>query len=625
MSRDYDDEPYVLVIDGFKGRPKANRPKTTVAGKTKDSSELSAIETQMTVLAKSASSQITEDDFNYTADGLIEPLWNFEQLCELSRLNTTRSSCIEAMATNVARLGYRVKKVDPGVEEQDTDDVSEQIVDFLERCSERGGLSFADLIYQVKKDEETIGNGYIEVTRDRLGRVAGFYHVPAQTVRRRKEKNGYVQERGGRKVAFYNFGDKYKITKDGRHELRKDRDPHIRELIHFKLYSSGSSYYGEPRDLSTINTIYGDNLALNHNIKFFTYGATPEFLLIFEVDHANTPQSMGKGPIRVTIPESTKREIEDHFRRNLSAPTFEPGIFHLPPGVKLRIEKLSEIKQDSSWSNYRKENRAEIRMAHRTPAVLIADSEGGGNYAASSMEVARYLEGVIQPEQRRYERELMAAIWPELTMIKPETPKMVMEEDGKTSRPPATDVKPKKGTGVNRNIWKLEFKRMSVNDAAMMAQIHNIYGTLQVITKNEIRADLGKKPMKGGDVPPNPKGGAEGNALAQNADMKQVAAGNRDMDAFVSNMAPPGNDDITGFRGAPGGGRKESGRVSVPKPRRVGERGAPQAANLYTAGHPVSKSDNGVVMSREDYEELVKQATRSEVLESTEEETTTDE
>lgn len=558
-------------------------------------------------LLSKASSQITnESGLNYMGpEGVVEHPWNMDALVMLNDMSVVRRACINALATNVVRLGYRIKKTTPEAGEKDSDEVSEQIIDLLEKCAEQDDSSLVDLLYKVKFDEETCGNGYLEVTRDLEGYLAGFHYVPGRTIWIKRDRSGFVQRIAGEEQSFYNFGDKWKIDASGKPELLENRDVDTQELIHFKLHNSNSNYYGVPRDVAAITTMYGDELARNYNTKFFTHSATPDLLLVFEVDKG-TGRGAGNQAPKVSIPKHVKKGIEDHFRRNLTTGVFKPGIFHLPPGVKLKIEKLSSEQKDAGWINYRKENRAEVQIAFQTPGVVIANTADGSNYATAMQEKSLYLESVVKPEQVRYQSRLMAKLWPELVRIKPPPNPDDIDETGDVTRPARVDIKPLEGTGVNRHIWKLEFLSMSIADQATLAQIHNIYGTLGAITINEIRGDIGKKAMKDGDKAPKVESGAEGNAAAQNADMQQVMNGNPDMDSFVSNPLQH-RKDIRGLQGRVGGGRGPNGTVSVPMPRRVGESGAPQAANLFTAGQPVHKSADEpemVVMTREAYEYL---------------------
>jgi PBSX family phage portal protein len=543
-----------------------------------------------TLLAKSSTAGTDEQD-TYSAESLdlVAAPYDLKFLSDLNDISVTRRSCIEAKATNVAALGYRIKRVDPAADETDRDDVSDQIKLQLERWAAKGGSPFAQAVYNMLYDLESNGNGYLEVSRNRRGEIDGIYNIPSHTIRIKKDRSGFVQvlSNGVTKVPFYNFGDKCELKEDGTIEILPDRDRKINELIHFKLDTHKSAYYGLPVDIAALPTIIGDEAAREYNNKFFKFSATPELALIFEVDATAIPTLYGDQPIKVEIDPNTKRDIEEHFRRNLSAKTFEPAIFHLPPGVKMRVEKLSSEQKDSGWTKFREANKAEIREAHRTPPVVVGGSDT--NYANAAIEKSVYLEQVIAPRQEEMEQTLMALLWPELVMIGNKQLPAELAADGDLSINPVIRVSPENGVGVDPTIWRLDFKEMSVADKSVDAQVHNIYATLGVMTINEIRMQLGMKPLPEGDKTVKPKPGAEGNAAAQNAQMMQASAGNPELMPFVSNMAPQTAQkvDITGL----GNGRGPNGQITPKMPRRPGDQGGFNAANMLTAGSPLQKED----------------------------------
>src|SRR3990167_1095661 len=101
-----------------------------------------------------ASTQSIEEQAQYGtyALDLVDPPNDLNFLVNLNGISVTRRSCIEAAATNTALLGYRIKRTDPEADETDEDDISEAIKTQLEKWSAKGGLSFSELIYQVKFD-----------------------------------------------------------------------------------------------------------------------------------------------------------------------------------------------------------------------------------------------------------------------------------------------------------------------------------------------------------------------------------------------------------------------------------------------------------------------------------------
>lgn len=520
-----------------------------------------------------ASTQGTDDETSFAVESLdlVPPPYDLKFLSDLNTISVTRRACIDALSVNTAGLGYRIKRVDPEADETDRDDVSDLVKEVLEMLAAKGGQSFAKLIESVKYDEESNGNGYIEVSRNRKGEIDGLYHIPSHTVRVKKDRSGFVQiiQNGTKKIPFYNFGNKVELKEDGTIEMIPDRDRNINELIHFKLYSHRSAYYGVPRDISAIPTIMGDEAAREYNNKFFKFAATPELALVFEVDAASIPTYVGDQPVKVEIDPNTKREIEEHFRRNLAAKTFEPAIFHLPPGVKLKIEKLSEPQKDSGWTTFRKNNKSEIREAFRTPGVIVGGADT--TYATAAVEKSIYLEQVIAPEQERYEQMLMSLFWPELVMIPDKVVAAEMAEDGDLSIKPTIQVSPDDGIGVDPNIWRLDFKEMSVADKAVDAQVHNVYATLGAITINEIRMQLNMKPLPDGDKPPpHPPQG-------------------QSVEQFMSTMGDSTqNRDIKGL----GDGRGPNGQSQPKMPRRPFDQGGFVSDNADRVGRPLHKSED---------------------------------
>lgn len=500
-----------------------------------------------------SSTQIPEDTFAYSSHlNAVEPPYNLEYLTLLNEVSVTRQACITALATNTVGLGFEIVKLQSKIEDDVLQAVSFQIRQRLNRWARKDGKTFTQLLYAAKYDEETTGNGYIEVSRDRLGRITGLYHVPAFTVRRKRDKTGFIQERPGSLmsrwanpggtsyVEFYNFGDKYDPDTG---QLRPNRDPNINEIIDFKVYAARTSFYGLPRDVAAFPTYAGDELARNQNIKYLSNAAVPEIALIFEVDMTAMDKMFGDEIIKVEIPEEVKQEIEAHFRYNLSSPLYQPGIFHLPMGVRLRIERLSQQNRDAGWAQYRLANKAESLRAFRTPAVVIGDAEAA-QYATAAIQKAIYLEQVIQPEQRDDAEMLMDLLWPEITDIEGSS------EDGR---------------GVNPSWFALKFRQMSVADKAIDAQVHNIYLTTGVLDQDEVRTDIGYA-ARGHEKPVQ---GAGGGAL-----------------------------DLA-FGQTPDGGRGANGTMALTGPRRPGDVSVPVPSHLTTLGRPgydvpgITKRDEG--------------------------------
>lgn len=549
----------VVLRVGFKApsrpKPEQYNPLDGMSEKVGDSaydradtsSDIPAVIPGRSPLQKS-STQIPEDTFAYHSHlNAVQPPYNMEYLTLLNEISVTRQACITSIATNTVGLGFQVVKLQAAIDEDVLKTVAGRIKRQLNKWAMADNKSFTQLLFAVKYDEETTGNGFIEVDRDRTGRITGLYHVPAYTMRRKRDKSGWLQERPGaisnlysstRQIApgyveFYNFGDKYDPDTGA---LRPNRQPFVNEIIHIPIYNARTTFYGMPRDIAALATYAGDEMARNQNVKYLTNAAVPEIALIFEVDAAAMERMFGDQPVRIEVPESVRAQMEEHFRYNLSAPHYHPGIFHLPMGVRLRIERLSQPNRDAAWSSYRTANKMETLRAWRTPAVVIGDAEAA-QYATAAVQKHIYLEQVIEPEQRKYAELLMNFLWPEVTSI----PEAAAGPDG---------------NGIDPEWFALRFVKMSVADKAVDATVHNIYLTQGVLDANEVREEIGyaQKPKKPESALPalNPVGTADN------------AAGTM-----------------------PNGGRGPNGTMSPPTgARRPGDIAVPTPANITTMGRP---------------------------------------
>ena len=133
----------------------------------------------------------------YASGEVKEPPYDLDALAALYETHATNKACVDAKATNIAGIGYRfgsVSGTEPSAENRA----------LLERlfgdCNPE--MTFTEVLRSVWTDVEALGNGYLEITRNSLRELDGFYHVPATTVRVRTDHSGFVQIRDGRTREF---------------------------------------------------------------------------------------------------------------------------------------------------------------------------------------------------------------------------------------------------------------------------------------------------------------------------------------------------------------------------------------------------------------------------------------
>ncbi len=165
--------------------------------------------------------------------------------------------------------------------------------------------------------------------------------------------------------------------------------------------------------------------------------------------------------------------------------------------------------QDSSFNTYRKMNRDEILMAHRTPINKIGTPEGI-NLAAARDADKTFKEQVCRPAQDILEKKINRII------------------------------------GEMTDALEIKFNELALTDEDTMSKIDERYLRMKVITPNEVRIRKGMVPLEGGDevVELKPE---------QQAEIRTQASGNRLRDQERQNNQP----DISGeARNEQGAGRQ---------------------------------------------------------------------
>ncbi|MHC5059362.1 MAG: phage portal protein [Planctomycetota bacterium] len=412
--------------------------------------------------AAGRSKQIPADVWDYDKTGAKEPPYNLDALAHFLEINTWHFRSCKTKAIVTAGLGYDFI-VPEGVENADPRHKA-TLQKFFSYPNEE--QTWGEILENVLTDFEALGNGYFEVVRNRFGKgpPRAIYHVPAVTMRVRKDKKGFVQRRGRRTVYFRPFGTtpdspvafdpRDKGKPPGRRRL-------LHEAIHLKNYHPRSSYYGLPDFLPALRALVGNKMAGDFNIQFFENNAVPQCVITV------SGGEFAKG---------TRKRIEEYFRQHIKGQAHKTLIIEAPAEegqkVDVDIQPLSVEIRDSSFRMFRADNAEEIRVAHGVPGRLIGLTEkgglGGAGEGTSQQEIFKY--HVIEPKQTRLEYRI-------------------------------NNFLIKRGFGIHD--WELRFKEIDVTDEAKVAEIVNKLVRLGVVTINEARRAMSHKPLKhpGADTP----------------------------------------------------------------------------------------------------------------------------
>jgi capsid portal protein len=357
----------------------------------------------------------------WTPDHAIQPPEDLDRLASLTQLTRWRRPVIEAVVVNTVGQGFEIVPRE-GREDEAKEGEARELAEHLNALSRRDlkqkRPSFKQHLKMAKWDEEEVGSGYIEVSRNRItGEIDGLFHAPGKLVRRRRDRKGWVvgpkNGSGHDLMEFYDFGDKVKYDAEGRPEgtlngtgKRWDRN----ELIVFQLYTSQSRDYGLPRDTHLALDYLGDRSAAQANVSYFGGSGVPPTLIFLKAPKSDDPNAE---EIEIEVPPDLEKKIAAAVRSGGEA-RHRVGVFTLPEGVEPQSIDLATLSErDLNFIEFRKDNRRATLGAWRLAPVFVADIEDT-NYSTAATERELTKEQVFDSEQDRWEDILSESIIREL-------------------------------------------------------------------------------------------------------------------------------------------------------------------------------------------------------------------
>jgi capsid portal protein len=367
--------------------------------------------------AGASTQPVDEDVWAFTPEDAIQPPEDFEALAHLTQLNRVRRSCIVAIVTNTVGLGYDlVPKEDR--EDEVKDDLVKEARARIEACAARDerlhNPDFTTQISAVKHDEQEVGNGYLEVSRNKVtGEIDGFFHVIGKRVRRTQDRKGWiVGPRDGLRsemTRYIDFGKKVEYDDDGKPKaaLRSQADwpeglPRrwgINELIPFQLYTSESRDYGLPPDSQLAVDYLGDHRAADANAGFFDGSGVPPTVIFVRVPDGEGDES-DDGFVELELDAEVITAIGDTLRAT-SDLRRRVAVIPLPESAEVDVQQLAQrADRDIGFVEFRKDNRRAALGAYRLAPIFVADIEDT-NYATAETERIVTKEQVFDGEQNR--------------------------------------------------------------------------------------------------------------------------------------------------------------------------------------------------------------------------------
>jgi PBSX family phage portal protein len=408
--------------------------------------------------AKTQQNLLAQAITGYAMFDLIMPPYNLDYLARIYEISPYNYAAINAKVANIVGLGYSFTETRKTNELLDdiTDDkqldrarrkldrLRQQLNEWLEDCNDEE--TFTETLVKVWTDLEATGNGFIEIGRTTSGKIGYVGHIPSKTMRVRRLRDGFIQLLYGKAVYFRNFGDMDTPSPITSQEDRPN------EVIHFKKYTPMNNYYGIPDIVAASNAMAGNEFAGKYNLDYFENKAVPRYIITV------------KG---AKLSPEAERKLLEFFQVGLKGKNHRSLYVPLPADspdqkVEFKMEPIEAGTQDSSFNTYRKMNRDEILLAHRTPINKIGIPEGVKLAAARDADKT-FREQVCRPAQDTLEKKVN---------------KIISE---------MTDA------------LQIKFNELTLTDEDTMSKIDERYLRMQVITPNEVRIRRGMVPLDGGD------------------------------------------------------------------------------------------------------------------------------
>lgn len=304
--------------------------------------------------------------------GVVEHLFDLSKLRTLSDFNIHHAACLEAKVSATVGQGW----------------VSPKIAEVLDPLCE---TSFDDLCEKVVGDLEELGNGAIEVVRDKSGQVAALYYADPTEIHivleDEKDPRKFYYEMelegsAGGPVQFAPFGKLGEVR--GKPAIKN-------ELIWIADPARGSKYYGKPSWVSAISKMELEQAITQHNFDFFWNRCVPELLFLVTGGQV-TDDDWTKIEERFTAHAGLKRQRKT-MALNLPGQEMEVAVHPLGGEISGETDGFGAFADSLAVL---------IVSAHRVPPLLAGIQIPGKMGAANEMSnsIMAFQALVVEPRQK---------------------------------------------------------------------------------------------------------------------------------------------------------------------------------------------------------------------------------
>jgi len=354
----------------------------------------------------------------YSHQKIISPEYSPSKLYRIVEESSVLPKNIDAMVSNIPGFGYEYQWIGEGSEPSGGDADRDAMESIVTQANETE--SFLSVRRAVRRDIESTGNGYYEITRLRNKEIAMIYHSKAiytriapldkspvkitvkmqrggreipVTIIKRFRKYAFMSSTGSKIRWFKEFGDPRNMSyKTGEYNSSTYQ---ATEMLHIPC-KRGATLYGQPRWIGNILSVMGvrDSDFINYDI-FQNQGIPPFVVMVSggmltaeSIDELEDLFMSAKG--KVNFNKIAILEAED-----------TSGQIDADNRAKIEIKSLVEYrKEDAMFRQYSRDANTAVREAFRLPPIYVGNAD---DYSYSTSKTSRLMaeENIFRPERNK--------------------------------------------------------------------------------------------------------------------------------------------------------------------------------------------------------------------------------
>ncbi|RTL06435.1 phage portal protein [Candidatus Dependentiae bacterium] len=403
--------------------------------------------------------------------GAFPPPWPIELLARIAERSSALRPCIDAMVVNVHGYDHRLvptldlsdkqadrliaesilsERIFTGEEDEPEYPTPQEVATrkaeiergmVLERlrletffANVAGRIGWMQLKQQVWNDYEATGNGYMEVVRDRVGRIKRINYAPSTHIRLRKlsepvwvsQRNrissiafadeegfdrfrSYVQSVSGMKTFFKEFGDPRPMdSRTGRYYNSVEEMPvgaiPATELLHFWVFSSRSSY-GVPRWVGATFEVLGIKAAAEMNYTHWDNKAIPPLAILVSGGKLTAGAAQ---QIATHVESRIKGRNNYHAALVIEAEPFAGSSGNADARARIALQPIAQ-PQDGIFLQYSDQSEDVIARQFRISPITRGKTKDFNRATAESASRKDETQ-VFQPERQKFDQRFERTI-----------------------------------------------------------------------------------------------------------------------------------------------------------------------------------------------------------------------